>query len=773
MNKFRLSALCFACFTMGTASATDLIDVYNQSLKSDPTFKEAEANWLAAKTALPLARSYIFPHVDLTAHADRAFGRQTIHGINISEGWNSQTGYGISVSQPVFNYAAWAGISEASASVKSATAMYLASSQELMTRVANAYFEVLRANQTLKYTLAEKNTLYQTLQQQLQEYRVGLIAITGVYNAQSQYDSIVALEIANRNTLSDRLEDLRAITGVYYPELAGLRNNVPLATPEPSNINAWVNIAGQHNYGILAQKYAVVASREDIKVQAANSYPTIGLTSTYLDTNTKGGSQPGENRSFQAAAAVDFPIFQGGQTLANTDKARYNFLNSSATLEQTYRDTLNNTRQSYLNVSSLIYKISADLQSIKSKQNNLAATRAGYKVGTRTMVDVLMAIQELTAAQKDFANDQYDYVLSTIALKADAGTLSVADLQKINQWLNQPLVFDTKIRSSLKPVNVNPNANTATMTAKKVHHNQSKPYQTANPVVHLNPPPRRPTTAQKLPTRTDSQQSMQKIDKNVAKQPHIELPKPKLGKPVVAQETTTTTTTKTATLSEPFDSKPTPMPVEVVNGKTTTTHSQVTLPKPLATTPNTTKPVEAVAKDDSSQGRISTSADIPPAVSTKQVTAIQSKVQPSQPKLHYAPKVTSNASTAADQSTDSTAASDTSEDNKPADSTQSSQPTTAPGSQDLLTDPNASAKAPLQTVAHNHYTIQLYASPQMSKVQAFMREHKLQNLTLASTSKQGKLWYEVQYGDFTDYEQAKVAKAKLPKDLNNGWIKRT
>ncbi|OGT47113.1 MAG: hypothetical protein A3F17_02225 [Gammaproteobacteria bacterium RIFCSPHIGHO2_12_FULL_41_15] len=807
MKKSPWHIICAAaaCLVMPNAQATDLIDVYNQSLESDPVFKEAEAQWLSAKTALPLARAGIFPQIDLAGKYSHGYNRIDSTGQQEVSNWNSQTGYDIKLVQPIFNYQAWESISEASASVKSATALYLSSSQVLMSRVATAYFEVLRANQTLKYTQSEKNTLYQTLQQQQQEYRVGLIAITGVYNAQSQYDSIVALEIANRNTLSDRLEDLRAITGRYYPELSGLKNRVPLTRPEPSNINAWVNIAGQHNYGILAQKYAVVAARTDIKVQASGNFPTLSLTSNYSGIETHGGTSPGYANSFDVGAGVDFPIFQGGATTANTDKARYDFLNSSATLEQTYRDTLNNTRQSYMNVSALIYKINADLQSIKSKQNNLSATRAGYRVGTRTMVDVLQAIQELTEAQKDFANDQYDYILSTVALKADAGTLSVADLQKINLWLTTSLKFDTAIRAELKNVSVNPNASLSNFSGQRAHQNHHTPYQTSRHIIPPKPPAPKLETRTSTSTQVSSTQSLSKTDmkqsvttaqKTVSTQKQITLPEPLNDQ--IDQQTNTPNDQINQQTSTPNDQVThhdnqaisTPMKLEEpFQSKQGQTVVQVEVPQSTAMTPETTVDnTQSASMPTIQSGSTGTTTPAPTTMplDTTQTqtttpapasTTVPMNTTPSGSTSTIIPDVVTDTQTQAIQKSTTVTQPDTAVSSTTPDNTNTITPSstnTPEQSKQFLTDPNANLKLkPSNIAANSHFSIQLYASPKLDQAQQFIKTHHLKNIALTSTTKNGHIWYEILYGEYANYSQAKQMKSRLPKELQTSWIKQT
>src|SRR3990167_10134671 len=243
VKKGRIIGLVFILSMATAACADDLLAVYKQALVSDPTFKKAQADWLTAKQNLPLAwtgngsaGTGLFPNLELTGGLNLVKERQSNY-LGMTSGTFGSNGYGISLTQPLFNVSTWLAISSAAYVVKAATAQYLAAAQDLMRRVAVAYFEVLRANDRLLLTLAKKEQFINQLVSSEEKFKVGLIAITGVYDAQASYDQSVADEIQDRNDLLDRLEDLRAITGVHYKALNRLQPSIPLIMPAPNNIN--------------------------------------------------------------------------------------------------------------------------------------------------------------------------------------------------------------------------------------------------------------------------------------------------------------------------------------------------------------------------------------------------------------------------------------------------------------------------------------------------------------------------------------------------------
>lgn len=435
------------------AVGENFVQVYRDALKNDPTFKQAQATWLATKQNLPIATSQLLPVFDITAGVNRNFSKTKLSALN---GYYNSNNYGINVTEQVFNYANWMAISGAKSQVKSATATYLAALQDLMSRTSTAYFNVLIAASELRFTIAQKNAIWQQYVQSEQKYKVGLIAITPVYDAQAQYDIAVSREITDRNAVDNALENLRAITGKLYGNLAALGDRqVPLYIPLPRNIDRWTQIALQQNWTIIAQKYLLMYDRRTIQQTAAGRYPTVNAAASWGATNFN-HSGPGQGRFNNQTSAIglsmDFPFYQGGLINAQTKQQEYNYLNDSATLMFDHRQVVSQTRQAYLGIIAGISGVKADRQSVISNQNSLNATKAGYAVGTRTMVDMLLALSQLYAAQRIYAQDQYNYILSIIKLKQQAGILSEKDIVKINSWLIEKLpLIKKKFNNSYTP----------------------------------------------------------------------------------------------------------------------------------------------------------------------------------------------------------------------------------------------------------------------------------------------------------------------------------
>lgn len=426
--------------------ATDLVDAYKDAMQNDPTFKNAEAEYLANRELVPIAASVLLPQLTTAASVQRAHVVEEF-GPFKTEFDQTTSQYQVNLNQAIFNLAAWENLALATEQVKQAYASYTASAQDLMFRVANAYFAVLQAYDTLLATQAQKKALGQQLHQTEEQFRVGLIAITGVEQVKANYDTTIAQEITNKNAIADKLEELRAITGVFYTHLAGLPSKLPLMSPKPNDINAWVRIATQQNYTLKAATFNMAAAWKNIKVKAAGNFPVVNGNANYSyqyqNPIVIDDFFSGKQVTKQAAigASVNFPIYQGGLVTAQTKQASFQYAQAAAQREQTYRNVLTQTRESYLGVMAGISKIKADKQAIISGQSSVDSTRAAYNVGTATIVDVLQQLSILYSAQSSLATDQNSYIISTIMLKQAAGTLSGEDMVLINCKLGKEIDF--------------------------------------------------------------------------------------------------------------------------------------------------------------------------------------------------------------------------------------------------------------------------------------------------------------------------------------------
>ncbi|WP_018232651.1 TolC family outer membrane protein [Thioalkalivibrio thiocyanodenitrificans] len=420
------------------AQSADLWSVYQVALDHDAELRAAEADYRAALEARPQARSVLLPQVE--AGASQARTRTEPSGMPSSS--FDTTTFDVTLNQSIYDHRNYVALRQADLGIAQATAFRDNARQGLILRVSEAYFDLLAAQDNLTFAEAEKEAIGRQLEQAERRFEVGLIAITDVKESQAQFDIAVAQEIAAMNQLDVAREQLAVVTGQHYEVLSGLRDDTPLATPEPDDINQWVATAVDSNLELTARRFATEFAAEEIQRQRAGHYPTVGLQASYSDVDNHGAptglgtTQFLDRRDARIALQLRVPLYTGGRTTSLTRESRERFDSARETLDLTQRRTVQQTRSAYLSVVSGASRVRALNRALESTQAAAEAAEAGFEVGTRTAVDVLLALREVFRAQRDYAQARYDFVLNTLRLKQAAGTLDERDIHAVNAWLH-------------------------------------------------------------------------------------------------------------------------------------------------------------------------------------------------------------------------------------------------------------------------------------------------------------------------------------------------
>jgi len=449
MKKNILAALVSLSCALGStvANAEDLLQVFEIATANDPTVLKAKAQADAQSYQSDRAMSALLPQIGLSMSYEKSDSTsfQSIGDLSNQVKVESETDQfrrGISLSQTLFDLGAWNSLGIADKQALQASGQYDFAKQDLIVRVAEGYFNVLSAIDNLEFVQAEKRAIERQLEQTKQRYAVGLTAITDVHEAQAQFDNSVAQEIIANNAVETAREQLREITGKYHAKLDML-NTETFSTVKPSTpATDLVKIAKDKNLNLQVSKITVDIAKEQIELAKAGHYPKLTLNASYGDSLTdselNGVSFDDQPRSDSSSIGLNFsvPLYSGGATVAATDQARAFYVAASQDFETDYRAVTRSVITSYNQVVSDIATYKALEQAVISAESALKATEAGFEVGTRTIVDVLISTQNLYNAKRNLADVRYRYVVSTLRLKQATGTLSREDLVGINQGLN-------------------------------------------------------------------------------------------------------------------------------------------------------------------------------------------------------------------------------------------------------------------------------------------------------------------------------------------------
>jgi len=435
-------SLAVLALPFSTARADDLAQIFELAAANDPEIRQARANYNAAHTTIDQGRSFLLPRITVNGSSSRdtagpaentPFGNAHSFG----NGFNTK-GYNLSISQALVNFEAWYAFQSAKASDLQAAANLAQAEQQLILKVASAYFNVLRSQDNLATFRAEEEAAAQVLEQTRERFEVGLIPITDVYDSQANHDLARVNRLVEENNLNQAFEALGAITGQGHDALESLSTQSPIESLNPASLNEWVSLAMGNNLAIKAAEFDLESKQEDARSARAAMFPTIDVTAGY------GWNQSANPFSFFPAIASErtnitlnfsYPLFAGGLNAARKRQAYYTRDASEEALLKTQRDSTQSTRNNYRSVETDVLAVQARAQAIISAESALEATEVGAEVGTRNVVDVVLAQRTLFQARRDYANARYNYVINTLNLKQSAGILSPQDIIDLNEWL--------------------------------------------------------------------------------------------------------------------------------------------------------------------------------------------------------------------------------------------------------------------------------------------------------------------------------------------------
>ncbi|HVV98432.1 MAG TPA: TolC family outer membrane protein [Rhodanobacteraceae bacterium] len=440
------------------AHADDLMQIYQEARSSDPTLAGAEATKLATDENVDQARSQLLPQIGASLSFTRSHGGSnspSIIGVPDGSGGTNEiavatttTAYtralGASLDQSLVDISKWTALKASEYTAQAGSATYDAAQQQLIVGTAQAYFGVLTALDALKFADANEKALNRQLEQAQQRFEVGLAAITDVNDAKAQHDAAVANVISAQNSVDTARETVRQLTNKEPGDFKKLREDLPLDHPNPDDPKEWVDVALKQNPALTSAAFQVDAANQNINTARAGHLPTLDAhlgysrAPTWGDTDYRGGSlhdssDPKWGSSIGITLTV--PIFTGGLTQSRVRQAIYNRDFAQDQYELNRRQIEAATRNNFRSVIAGASEVEATKAAVVSAQSSVEATQAGYEVGTRTIVDVLISQQTLLQAQSNYSQARHAFVIDGLLLKQAAGVIEVKDLALINALL--------------------------------------------------------------------------------------------------------------------------------------------------------------------------------------------------------------------------------------------------------------------------------------------------------------------------------------------------
>lgn len=435
VSRMRSGPVLLALLLAPALNAADLALIYDLSVQNDPQLGLANASFNAQRQLVPRARAGLLPLV--TAGAQTSDNKRTLPG-QVSGGtehFNSHT-WTASLEQPVFRPDRWFQFRQAKNFRQQAALNFAIAQQELMIRVTESYLRILEAQDGLAAARATHDAVKRQLQQVQQRYDVGLVAITDLLEAQAAFDAAEVTLIEARGAQDVSFEALRRLTGQFFDAVGGLEEEFPVTLPEPPSADAWAELALAQNLSVLAARQGLLAAEKGVRIAQSGHLPSVDASiSRSENVNGVGNLSGVEVEQDVYGLSVFIPVYAGGRTRSLVREASFRREEAQRNLELQRRMAVELVRSRYSALETDVARVKSTLRGIESSKSALDATRTGYEVGTRNIVDVFNAQQRLYSAQFQYHSARYRYILDMLRLKQLVGSLSPEDVYTLNDFM--------------------------------------------------------------------------------------------------------------------------------------------------------------------------------------------------------------------------------------------------------------------------------------------------------------------------------------------------
>lgn len=427
-----VSVTVFLAGLPGALWAVSLDQALAQSLGHDPEFLAAQKAAIASQERVKQARARLGPLVSAELETRTADVEIVNNGTKTEL---DQRNYTVSLRQPLLNFGLSRSLSQAEQRAQASDAGLQQARQDATLRLVAAYFDILIAQDSLATVQAEKAAIAEQLQLAKRSFEVGTSTITDQQEAQARFDLTSAREIAAQNQLDIARQALTLLTRQPTPEtLKGIRTDYAIPSPEPRDIQAWVEAARKQNPSVMRSRLLSEAALTEISRRRAAHLPSVNLVASHA-RNWETTTPTDQTRRDLVGVVVSVPLL-GGPIYAEVREATALAEEESHRADSALLSAEQAARSAYLSVLSGLAQIKALEAAEKSSQLALASNKLGYEVGVRINIDVLNAQQQLFAAQRDLSKARYDTLLASLRLKSATGQLTDADVIAIAKLLN-------------------------------------------------------------------------------------------------------------------------------------------------------------------------------------------------------------------------------------------------------------------------------------------------------------------------------------------------
>ena len=442
-QKINLTYLFFLLFsTMANAEALSLLDSYEMAIHYDASAQSAQKDNAIQQFEIKKAKSAFMPQVSAQIYQGVGYTTSTTPGIfggRFTQNQSYDSGNNsLSVKQSLFNKSNYAILNQAKDNALKSDASLVKSNLDLMARVSASYLDILMSLDNIEFSDLQIQGTESQLTLAQERFKAGVGAMTEVYEANANLESAHAKRIEWQNILESSKRTLESYIGIYPSKVLRLDvGKLPMAKPNPDNIDYWINEALEKNPDIVAARYDVQIASAGVDKSIAGHYPTVDLIASKSYTKSQNDYTIGSKYSTDSfGIQIQIPLYSGGYFDATTSQSIKALEKSRDDLSNKQRSILTDIRKYFNEIINNLSRIRAYESAVDSNRFALIGAQNGFEAGFRTNTEILSAQDKLYSAIRDLSKERYSFIYNKILLKQSAGGLTMQDIQEISGWFS-------------------------------------------------------------------------------------------------------------------------------------------------------------------------------------------------------------------------------------------------------------------------------------------------------------------------------------------------
>jgi protease secretion system outer membrane protein len=420
-------------------SSLRLVDAWQAARQSDPEFRAARHALEAGLQDLPIARAGLLPAISLSSSASKIRGDRVAPGANgpVEQDLDYLSrSTSLSLRQPIYNREAMARYELGELQAEYSRATFAAAEQDLVVRVASAYFDVLLAQDVIALSEAQLRAYEDQARRAQRMMDRGEGTRTEIADAQARAAMARAELISAQDKLTVARQTLAAMVGGLPTALPVLAEGWAPPPLQRTALEAWLDTARDSSPVIGAQRLSVERAEREIKRVRAGHYPRLDFIASVSDSKSDSVTTI-DQRTRQRAIGLQLnvPIYAGGGVEAQALKAVYNRERELARLDAQTDRVLLDVRRNYLGTTNAWARIEAYQAAVDAAAVVQRGVEVGVQAGLRSPSDVLEAARLVYVAQRDLASSRFEYLVGRLKLQAAAGILGDEEVRSVDRML--------------------------------------------------------------------------------------------------------------------------------------------------------------------------------------------------------------------------------------------------------------------------------------------------------------------------------------------------